>query len=58
MASYKNLRFQYLLELLKSREENGASFSEIKDYIERRFEDKDIPLTTRNALLSAIKKIS
>ena len=43
MANYKNLRFQFLLELLKNRGDSGASFADIKDYIERRFEDKDIP---------------
>ena len=43
MANYKNLRFQFLLELLKNRGDSGASFADIKDYIERRLEDKDIP---------------
>ena len=56
MANYKNLRFQYLLELLKSREENGASFSEIKDYIERRFEDKDIPFDYKERTFERDKK--
>ena len=43
MASKKYLRFQYILELLKNKGDNGASFAEIKTYIERRFDDKGDP---------------
>ena len=41
MANKKSRRIQYLLQILKTRGERGASFEEIKNYIERRFEEKD-----------------
>ena len=56
MANYKNLRFQFLLELLKNRGESGASFADIKDYIERRFEDKDIPFDYKERTFERDKK--
>lgn len=41
MANKKSRRIQYLLEYLKNKGERGASFEEIKNYIERCFEEKD-----------------
>ena len=41
MANKKSRRNQYLLQILKTRGERGASFEEIKNYIERRFEEND-----------------
>lgn len=43
MANYKYLRFQFLLELLKNKGEKGASFADIKNYVEHRFDSRDIP---------------
>lgn len=36
------LRLKYIEDLLRRRKENGASFQEIKDYLEEKFEEKDI----------------
>ena len=42
MANKKSRRIQYLLQILKTRGERGASFEEIKNYVERCFEEKRI----------------
>ena len=36
------LRLKYIEELLRKRKEKGASFQEIYDYLEEKFENKDI----------------
>lgn len=41
MANKKSRRIQYLLEILKTRGERGASFEEIKNYVKRRFKPED-----------------
>lgn len=36
------LRMQYIQEFLRGRKDKGASYPEIKAYLERKFEDKDL----------------
>lgn len=38
----KLLRLQYIQDFLRSRKGRGAGFREIKDYLERKFEEKDL----------------
>lgn len=36
------LRMQYIQELLRGRKDRGASYPELKSYLERKFEEKDL----------------
>lgn len=36
------LRLQFIQDLLRRRKEKGASYQEIKDYLERKFDEKDL----------------
>ena len=36
------LRLQYIQDILRSKKEKGASYQDIKSYLEKKFEEKDL----------------